>query len=448
VSDIKTHIRETLRIATPVSIGYLGHILLGVTDSLMVGQLGAIPLAAASLVVHIFSLSIVVALGMTFAITPIVAHSDGEGNSLRAKETLRHGLMINLALGVLLVGMQFLVANLLPLIGQDAEVVYQAQPYLRILGFGFIPFMITMSFKNFIEGLSFTKPGMYIVLSANILNVFGNWLFVYGNLGFPASGLNGAGYSTLIVEVYMAVVMVAYCYRSALFVKYRPLITLDKLNKSLLKRIIKVGAPTSIHYFFEVGSISVFAIMIGWIGVRYLAAHQIAISLASISFMTIFGIASASTIRIGNALGRQEPRDARRAGFVAMAFGGGLMVLFGVCIVLMRDVFPTFFVDDPLVISTASGLLIVAAIFQVADGLQAVGMGTLRGLEDTRVPMTMAFIIYWLVGIPVGYLCGFTFGLGAIGIWLGLLSGLVIAAAMFVYRFHRMTLKLVSRASE
>jgi len=433
----KAHIRDTLKLAIPVSIGYMGHVTLGLTDSLMVGKLGAVHLAAASLIVHIFGLTLVIALGLGFAITPIVANADGEGNPELCREALRHGLLINGITGFLFFGIQMIFAELLPFLRQDPEVTRIGAQYLRILALTFLPVMVTISFKNFIEGLSFTKPAMYIVLSANIMNILGNWLLIYGNLGFPAMGLNGAGISTLINELYMAAAIAVYTYRSKRFKKYMPLIHRGKLRRQLIFRLLKVGLPTGVHYFFEVGSISVFAIMMGWLGAQYLAAHQIALTIASVSFMVVFGVASAATIRIGNALGRDNPREAKQAGFAAIGLGACIMIGFGLIFIAFRGVIPRLFIDDPVVISTASVLIVIAALFQIADGSQAVGMGSLRGLEDTRVPMTIAFIVYWLVGIPVAYCCGFLLHWGAAGIWTGLLTGLFIAAGLFILRFRR-----------
>ena len=210
--NIQPHVRPTLKLAYPVSLSQLGHVLLTVTDNVMVGHLGAAHLAAASLVMHIFFLSIVIAAGLTLAIIPLVAQADGEDNPERCSQILNHGLMLNCIMGVILVVAQYFMADYVYILGQPADVEFYAQSYLRILGFSFIPFMIALTYRNFIEGLSFTKPAMYIVFGANILNVFGNWVFIYGNLGSPAFGLDGAGYSTLLNEVFIAVAMVLYTF--------------------------------------------------------------------------------------------------------------------------------------------------------------------------------------------------------------------------------------------
>jgi MATE family multidrug resistance protein len=435
--SFRQHIRETITLAIPVAIGQLGHVMLGVTDSLMVGHLGPIPLAAASLGNSIFILLLVFAVGICSAITPLTAIACGEENHEEAGVVFRQGLLLNVVIGVVLIVTTLLVSNTLGYLNQPPDVAAQAEPYLRIMGFSFVPMMIFISFRNFIEGLSFTRPAMVIILVANAVNVAGNWVFIHGKLGMPALGLNGAGYSSLVVEVFSAIAILAYVLRSSRFTRYQPLLEFRSFNVAMQKKLLRIGLPSAMQYVFEAGSFSFSAIMMGWIGSTALAAHQIAISLASVSFMISLGISNAATIRVGHAVGRKDRVEVRRAGFSAVLLAIGLMSTAAVSFILFRDYFPTLYIDNSEVISLASTLLIFGALFQLSDGIQVVGHGILRGMTDVTVPMFIAVFAYWVIGLPSGYVFGFVLDMGAQGIWLGFVAGLSTAAFAFLIRFHR-----------
>ena len=331
---------------------------------------------------------------------------------------------------------------MLHILDQPPDVVAQASPYLRIMGFSFLPMMVFISFRNFIEGLSFTRPAMVIILLANLVNVAGNWVFIYGNLGMPALGLNGAGYSSLCVEVFAAVAIVLYAFRSRRFTRYQQLLEYRSFNVPMQKRLLRIGVPSGVQYFFEVGSFSFSAVMIGWLGAKALAAHQIAISLASISFMMTLGISHAATIRVGHAMGKRDRVLLRRAGLSAVILAVALMSTAALIFILFRHSLPTLYIDDAVVIPLASTLLILAAIFQLSDGLQVVGHGLLRGMTDVTVPMFIAIVAYWIIGLPLGYFFGFVVDLGAPGVWMGFVAGLSTAAGAFHFRFYRQSARL------
>jgi MATE family multidrug resistance protein len=280
---------------------------------------------------------------------------------------------------------------------------------------------------------------MYIMLIANGVNVFGNWIFIYGNLGSDAYGLDGAGYSTLLTRVFMATSMISYVILSGKFKQYDPSLKFRSINRSIIKKLLNIGIPTGFQHMFEVGAFAFSAVMIGWLGSKPLAAHQIALSMASITFMFILGISAAGTIRVGNAVGRQNKEDVRNSGFSAILMAAGIMAIFGSCFIIFRNLLPLLYINDPEVIPLAASLLVVAAIFQISDGVQAAGLGVLRGITDVKVPMFISFVAYWILGFPIGYLLGFTFKLGAVGIWIGLLTGLTVAAIFFTLRFHLKT---------
>jgi MATE family multidrug resistance protein len=443
---MKHHFRETMILAIPVSIGQLGHVMLGVTDSLMVGQLGEVPLAGAALGHSIFVLVLVFIVGVCNAITPLTAIAAGRNDHEEVGVVFRQGLLVNTAMGALFVLFTLLISDSLAMMGQLPEVVALAAPYLRIMGFSFLPMAIFFTFRNFIEGLSFTKPAMVIIILANGVNVFGNWVLISGNLGMPALGLKGAGYSSLIVEAFSVIVLMAYVLKSPRFRRYHPLLQFRSFNRPVITRILHIGLPSGVQYLFEAGSFSFSAVMIGWIGATALAAHQIALSLASVSFMITLGISNAATIRVGNAVGRGDGQEVRRAGFSAIIMGMSLMGLAALSFIIFRNALPNLYIDDPAVLHLAARLLILAALFQLSDGMQVVGHGVLRGLTDVTVPMFIAIVSYWGIGIPTSYVLAFVVGWGVEGVWMGFVAGLTAAAISFTCRFHRMSRDMVKIA--
>jgi len=437
MTDIKFHIKETLKLAYPVVIGQLGHMMLGVVDSLMVGRLGAVPLAAASLVNGLILLIIVLGIGMSVALTPLVAIAKGSGNHDQCGIILRQGLLVNLVFSILLVLVVYFFADIIYYLNQPYEVAVLAESYLKILSFSIIPFMMFQTYKQFIEGLSFTKPAMIILILANIVNAFGNWILIFGNLGMPKLELDGAGFATLLTRISIAVAIFIYVKYSKKIKQYDPTLRFRSINWSVIKKILDLGIPGGFQMFFEVGGFAFAAVMIGWIGAKELAAHQIAINLASITFMVGLGISIAATIRVGNYLGKKDLIGIRNAGYSALFIVAIIMGSFGIMFIILRNFLPTLYIEDPIVIEIASSLIIIAAIFQVVDGLQVVGIGLLRGLTDLKAPMVIAFIAYWIIGLPVAYLLGFTFEFGVEGVWISFVVGLSIAAIFFIKRFQR-----------
>jgi MATE family multidrug resistance protein len=239
----------------------------------------------------------------------------------------------------------------------------------------------------------------------------------------------------------MGMVMMIYVIYSRRFKEYDPTLKFKGLNFPIIRKILNIGIPTGFQHFFEVGAFAFSAVMIGWLGSNPLAAHQIALSMASITFMVILGISAAGTIRVGNAVGRKKIRDVREAGFSALLLAGGIMAIFAFIFITFRHLLPKLYIDNPEVISIAASLLVVAGLFQISDGVQAVGLGILRGITDVKIPMLISFISYWVIGFPVGYMLGFMTDLGVVGIWIGLLLGLTLAALMFTLRFQVRTRK-------
>lgn len=439
----KTDFKETIKLAWPVSLGQLGHVTLGVVDSVMVGQVGTDSLAASSLVNGLFFLVIVLGIGMTMATTPLVSIAKGENNFSRCSKIFKQSIIVNFAFSVLLTFIVYYLSFLIPFLNQSEHVAVLAESYLKILSYSIIPFLLFQTYRQYVEGLSITKPPMYIAIAANIINFFGNWLLIYGNLGFSAMGLDGAGYSTLFTRLFMAITIIIYVKKAKKLKQFSTVKNFISFDLKIIKKIIAIGLPSGLMYALEVGAFAFSAIMVGWLGSIQLAAHQIAISLASISYMIILGISAAGTIRVGNALGERNKTKIRRAGFTAIIIGVIFMILSGTSFIIFNKFFPSLYIENIKVIEVASNLLIIAALFQISDGIQAIGLGILRGLTDVKVPLVITFIAYWVFAIPFGYILGFKLRFGVIGIWSALLIGLTIAAVLFFVRFNKKTKQII-----
>jgi len=437
VDNYKYHIKETIKLAYPVVIGQLGHMMLGVVDSLMVGRLGAVYLAAASLVNGLILLILVLGIGMSVALTPLVAIAKGSEKHDECGIILRQGLLVNLIFSFLLVIVIYFLADLVYYLDQPIEVAQYAESYLKILNISIIPFMLFQTYKQFSEGLSFTKPPMVILVVSNLVNAFGNWVLIFGNLGFPKMELDGAGYASLMTRIFMAIAIFLYIRNAKSFKEFDPSLKFKSINMPIIKKIVNLGIPGGFQMFFEVGGFSFAAIMVGWIGVNQLAAHQIALNLASITFMVGLGISISATIRIGNFLGKRDLAGIKKAGFTALFLVTLIMGSFGLLFLVFRNYLPTLYINDLEVIKIASSLIIIAAIFQIVDGLQVVGVGILRGLTDLKAPMVISFVAYWIIGLPVAYLLGFVFQFGVEGIWVSFIVGLSLAAIFFFLRFRK-----------
>lgn len=434
--EYKEHVKLTLQLSYPVIIGQLGFIMMGVVDSLMVGTLGSAPLAAAALGNSITLLIFIVGIGVSFAVTPLVAISVGANKYSDCGIFFRQSLLVNLTFGFVLMAVTLICSELLIYLDQPAEVLAPAKSYTRILGLGALPVMLFQTYKQFIEGLSVMKPAMVITILANIINAFTNWTLIFGNLGFPALGLDGAGWATFTSRSFMAISLMLYVMNKKFFKQYDVTFHFKNINLPVIKKILSLGLPSGIQYFFEIGAFSFAVIMIGWLGTEQLAAHQIAINLASISFMVVLGLSIAGGIRVGNAVGEKNVTRVRRAGFTSIFLSLCVMAVSGLIFIVLRNYLPTLYINDEAVISIASSLLIIAALFQLSDGVQAVGIGILRGLTDVKIPTAITFVAYWIVGLPIGYFLAFELGWDVQGVWIGLLAGLTTSAILLTLRFN------------
>jgi len=372
-------------------------------------------------------------------ITPLVSVADGKGKSKRISRLFSHGLWINLTAGLILTLVVTGMSQGLHFLNQPKEVVNLAIPYLLIITASLVPLMVFQTFKQMAEGLSQTRQAMYITIISNLINVFLNWVLIWGVWGFPELGLNGAGFATLISRILMMVFMGGYILFSTRYKHYNFRLSYPKASFPMVSRILKIGIPTGFQFIFEVSAFSTAAIMMGWIGVNALAGHQIALNLASISYMMATGLSTAGMIRVSNQIGKGNLQGMRSAGMVVFGMVIGFMFLCGVVFFSFRFFLPTLYIDDPEVISISASLLIIAGLFQLSDGIQVVALGVLRGLEDVKVPTLVTLMAYWVLGLPLGYVMAFELGWGEKGIWIGLLVGLTITAVMLFYRFHKLS---------
>ena len=430
---------RTIKIAYPVMLSQLGHILVGVIDSIMVGQLGPEPLAASAFANSVFHVFLMFGIGISFGITPLVAQADGQSDQTTIVRVLRHGIILCLVTGLVLFGLLSTTAALLPFFGQPESVLELGTPYYLIIASSVIPLMIFQNFKQFTEGLSVTKQVMFLTVAANLINVLFNYLLIFGKFGFPELGLNGAGWATLISRIFMAITLWWFVRKARLFKAYRDGFKLLKVKSEFFKPMLKIGVPTATQFLFEVGAFTVAAVMMGWISEKSLAAHQIAISLVALSYMMATGISAAATVRIGNHIGKSDGLNLKRTGYANFILAVVFMALCSAAYISLNKVLPTLYIEDTEVINMAGSLIIVAGLFQLSDGVQVVGLGNLRGMSDVKIPTVITFVAYWGLAIPISYVFGFVLGYGPEGIWYGLLTGLTIAAVLLFFRFRRLS---------
>ena len=422
---------------------------MGVIDNMMIGDVSYVHLSAASLANGVFFMITIIGLGVAMILSPLVAEAESAGNQRRVGLYLQQGLAIALGLSAIMMVLNHFSINLLPLMDQPAEDIRLASSYLEIIGFSILPFMVFFIGKSFVDGLSLTRPAMYVTLLGLGFNVFANWLLIYGHWGFPRLELDGAGIGTLSARTFMALLMIAYIYRASRFQSYR--LPWKGLNWAVIRKVLKLGIPSGMQWFFEVGAFVGATVMIGWIGQEERAAHQIAISLASITFMFVTGFSAGASIRVGNALGRKDWLNVRKAGNSGLILAAAFMTLAAITFVLAKDVLPQLFLEsDPAsqefannaeVLRLAAYLMLVAAFFQIFDGIQAVAAGILRGIQDVQIPTLITLIAYWVVSLPLSYLFAFTFEWELYGVWYAFVCGLMVSAVLLSSRFWYLTKK-------
>lgn len=438
--------KYNLTIAFPIMMGQLGHVLVGLADNLMIGQLGAAELAAVSLGNSLVFIALSLGIGFSFAITPLIAEADGAGNIEKGRSYFHHGVMLCTVNGIALFLLLLLAKPILYHLDQPPEVVALAIPYLEIVAFSMIPLMIFQAYKQFADGLSQTKYAMYATLLANVVNVIFNFLLIYGVWIFPRLELEGAAIGTLISRFFMLWFLWEVLRKKKKFKQYFVWSKNEFFKLAIFKRIFALGFPTALQMFFEVAIFTGTIFLAGMLGTNSQAANQIALNLASMTFMIAVGLGVTATIRVGNQKGLHNYKELRRIAFSTFLLVFLIEAVFAILFILMKDWLPTFYIDNVDVIVLAAQLLVVAALFQLSDGLQVVILGALRGLQDVKIPTLICFIAYWIIGFPVSIYYGKAENLGSMGIWLGLLAGLTASAIMLYFRFNYLSKKLILKA--
>ncbi len=431
-----SEIKKTFKLSLPLIIGQLGYMMMGVTDSMMVGHVGAKELAAAAISNGLFHLIALFGVGFTFGMTPLVAQMAGAGKKDECGIILRQGVLLNSWVSIVLTVLSLGAAEIIPYLNQPEEIVLPAQVYLRVLSASILPIMIFQSFKQFSEGLSLMKPAMMVTVLANGVNILANWLFIFGNLGMPEMGLTGAGIATIFSRLFMAACLIVFLLRKPKFTPFVSARSFFKRDKRITGKLIRIGLPCGTQYLFEVSAFVASAIIVGWVGTTALAAHQIVLNLASITYMVSLGISGAATVRVGNALGSKNVDKTFQAGWAAVALVVCIMGSFAILFMCFKSFLPRLYVSESKVIHLASSLLIIAALFQISDGIQTVGNGMLRGMTDMKIPTLITFGAYWGVGIPGAYILGIPAGFGARGVWMAILLSLSCSAVLMLIRFQ------------
>jgi MATE family multidrug resistance protein len=434
LSAYKTYFSRIIKLSYPIIIGQIGIVLMGVADVVMIGQLNATNLAAAGLANSVYFLVSIIGIGTLSAVSAMVAKAKGAGHTNETAILFGQSIWAALALSAFVSSVLLVLTFNLEWFGQSEEVTHLTKSYLHILNAGTFFMLLFTGIKQFSDGLSITKPSAVITIAGLLLNVVLNWVLIYGKFGFPRLELDGAGYATSFTRLIMALVMFVYIIRGSV---YKQWLKVKDNNGGLFffKEIFRIGLPSGMQYFFEVGAFASAAIMIGWFGKEQLAAHQIAINLASVTYMVATGLSTGGSIAVGDAWGRKNKKDLMMSGKAALImsilFMGGTALLFAV----FNTFFVGLYIDDVLVGGMAANLLLIAALFQLSDGVQCVSLGVLRGINDTKIPTVYTVIAYWVIGIPVGWVLAKHFNLGLYGIWFGLSLGLTFSAVLLSIRF-------------
>ncbi len=445
--------RYNARLAAPVIMGMLGHTFVAFADNVMVGQLGTAELAAVSLGNSFVFVAMSLGIGFSTAITPLVAEADGSGDRVAGKNALKHGLVLCTLLGLVLFGIILLAKPLMQFMDQPEEVVKLAIPYLDIVAFSLVPLVMFQAFKQFSEGLSQTKYPMFATVLANVVNIILNYLLIFGALGFPKLGIIGAAIGTLVARLIMLFFLWYLLKNRKKFHDFVTGFNFRRLETREVRKIISLGFPSALQMFFEVGIFTAAVWMSGVLGKNPQAANQIALNLSSMTFMFGMGLGVAAMIRVGNQKGLRNFSELRRIAQSIFFMTLLLEIVFATLFLLCRYWFPTLYLDEQdiinqadnmEVIALAAQLLLVAAFFQISDGLQVVILGALKGLQDVKIPTLITFIAYWVIGFPLSFYLGLYTGLQSTGIWIGLLSGLTASAIMLYIRFNYMTRRMIT----
>ena len=440
----KDQYRQNLTLAIPVVLSQAGQVLVQLVDNAMVGRLGALPLAAVSFGGSVFFMLMTVGVGISLGLTPLVGVSYSQRDHSTSATYLQNSILLYGILGLILFGLSQALVPFMYHMGQPPEVVEMAIPYFNYLAWSLIPLLIFLSFKQFLEGVGNTRIAMTIIIVSNLANILFNYLFIYGKFGCPELGAAGAGLATLLSRIITPIWIILYFRRKSSFNRYFALFRWKHFAWKKIRSLLTMGIPIALQMFMEGSAFVLTGIMMGWIDTYQIAANQITSVISNLAFMIVLGISAATTIRISHEYGQGNLTALKRAATASYHIGLAWNIFTALTFILLRNYIPLLFTSDPETVRIASTLLLFAAIFQLSDGLQVVSIGILRGLQDVRIISVIAFISYIVINLPVGYLFAFTLGLGASGLWMGLILGLSTAAVLLIRRFRRQYARLLA----
>lgn len=431
--------RATLALALPIVVGQVSQMLMGVTDSIMIGRLGAVPLAVSAFVGGVFAVFFVVGLGLLQPVAVLASRERGAGDPAACARWLQHGVVLSVLASATGIGLMLALSAWFDRMGQAPEVIAGLEPFYTLISVSLAPALVFQVFRQYAEALGRPWIPMAIMLGSVGLNVVLNWILIYGNLGSPAFGLAGAAWATLASRVVSVAVIVAWMRREKALRAGWPATWTRHLRAEKFREMLRIGVPAAVMLFFEVGAFVMAALMVGWLGAKALAAHQIALSCVGFVFMFPLGLSMATSMRVGKATGEGRLDLARPIAGGALGLSCLIMSLSAAGFAVGGEWLASGFVEDAEVVTLAAKLLVVAAIFQLFDGAQVIMSGALRGLTDVRVPAAITFVAYWMLAIPCGYALGIHTALGAVGLWAGLATGLAVAALLLGRRFLKLT---------
>ncbi|UOA26420.1 MATE family efflux transporter [Pseudosulfitobacter sp. DSM 107133] len=443
------HARTMLTLGLPLIGGHIAQMAIAVTDTVMLGWYGIEALAAVTLASTYFFLLFLMGSGFAWAVMPLVASFDAEGDETSLRRVTRMGLWLSTGFGILVLPVMIWAEPVLRMLGQTEQVARDGALYLGVAGWGMIPALLVMVMKSYLAALGRTQIVLWITLGAALVNGLANYALIFGNWGAPELGVRGAAIASVATQVFSLAGVILYALR--VLPEHQIFVRLWRPDWHMLARVFRMGLPIGITSLSEVGLFSASAVMMGWLGTVPLAAHGIAVQLAGLAFMVHLGLSNVATIRAGNALGRRDAAHMARGARTAFALSLGMSVLTSTVFLLFPEALISAFVQsgEPArdqIMAIGVGLLAVAALFQLVDGVQVIALGLLRGVQDTSVPMVLAAVSYWVVGLPTAYLLGFVLDLGGVGVWFGLVVGLGAAALSLAWRFWRVSFPKVERA--
>lgn len=439
-STYKQQYKANLVLALPVVLTQLGQILTQVADNLMVGRYGGddpTPLAAVSFGGSVFFILFIAAIGVALGMTPLVGELFAQGDRRRSASLLQNGIIFYTLLGLGISVIQFAAAPLLYYLGQPADVVDMAIPYYRMLAYSMPFIMLFFAFKQFLEGVGNTKVEMVVTIAVNLLNIGFNWVFIYGRFGMAEMGAEGAGLGTLLSRMIAPALMIGYFYSRHRYRIYLTGFSLRNYSWTTVRNLLHMGLPISLQMFLEASAFVGTGIMMGWLGKEAMSANQIAITLGNCAFMIVLSIGAATTIRISHCYGARNIGELSLAAKASYHLVLAWNTLAAIVFISLRHYIPTLFTTNAEVIAITAELMFFAALYQLSDGIQNVSVGILRGIQDVKIIMPIAFVSYWLLNLPVGYLFGFTLKMGPSGLFLGFSFGLSMAALLLILRIRR-----------